>query len=321
MKKELIRKYLGGNCNANEEKLALNILSTNEGVALLNELADEVWESDPRGEKIDSKRLYKKIEQQLPKKKIVLWPYLRYAAAVLILALAFGYFSLQNDQRTLSNAPAEIAFITKSTTAGQKSTVILPDGSKVILNSQSSIRYPKYFTDSTRNVELQGEAFFEVAPDAKRPFTVLSREVKTQALGTSFNINSRKEIIKISLATGKVKVDAEVLEEGIVLEPGFALSIHSEKDIVEKRPFDIKKELSWKEGILYFKDNSFNDIISTLELWYDVKFEIPASVKISAPYTGHFDNASLEHVLDNMGFALNFDYKMEEKKVKLINKP
>jgi ferric-dicitrate binding protein FerR (iron transport regulator) len=191
----------------------------------------------------------------------------------------------------------------------------------VILNAQSSIRYPQYFTDSTRNLELLGEAFFEVAHDAKRPFSVFTGNVKTKALGTSFNVNARQPTIKISLATGKVKVDAEDMAETIILEPGFALSINLEQDLLEKQPFDIRKELSWKDGVLYFKNTAFKDIVPTLELWYDVAFEIPASMKISAPYTGQFDNASLEHVLENMGFALNFDFTIKEKKVILIHKP
>lgn len=321
MKKELIRKYLTGKCTVNEERLALKILSTDEGAVLLDELSDLVWQSSKTGDKIDDKKLYKKIEQRLPKEKIKLWPYLKYAAAVLIVAFAIGYHRLQETIPTVSNAPTELIFIIKSTTAGQKSTIILSDGSKVILNAQSSIRYPQYFTDSTRDLELLGEAFFEIAPDAKRPFSVFTGKVKTKALGTSFNINARQPTIKIALATGKVNVDVEDMTETIFLEPGFAVSINVEQDFLEKKLFDIKKELSWKDGVLYFKNTAFKDIVPELELWYDVAFEIPSSTKISVPYTGQFNNASLEHVLENMGFALNFDFKIQEKKVILIHKP
>ncbi len=321
MKKELIRKHLNGDCSFEEEQQALSLLSTEAGLEILNELADEFWDEELITEKIDDKKLYQKIASRLPRQQRKTWSYTRYAASVVILiAVTFAttkFLSKKELEGIPSPTPVEL--ISKSTTKGQKSTIMLSDGSKVILNAQSTISYPRDFTDSTRNIVLHGEAFFYVAIDKERPFTVTTGKTKTTALGTSFNINSRSSIQQISLATGKVLIKTDK-SDAFILKPGEALEVNTEKGDSHKFRFDIGKELSWKDGILYFSDTSFGEIVTTLEMWYDVKIDFTKTQLAKTKYTGQFDNASLSHVLKSMSFALEFDYVLKEKNVEIINK-
>jgi ferric-dicitrate binding protein FerR (iron transport regulator) len=317
MHKELIRKHLNGACSFEEEQQALKILSTDEGLEVLNELADEFWEGDLSKEKIDDKRLFQNILSKLPTTRISYWKYIGYAASLLLLVVSAYLISNNTSSIDQSSVVVPVEMVHKSTTKGQKSTIILSDGSKVVLNSLSAISYPKYFTDSTRNIELEGEAFFEVFKDKNRPFTVSTGGTKTQALGTSFNINSRSSLHKISLVTGKVLVNTDD-DDAFILAPGEALEVDTNNGLAIKGSFDIEKEISWKDGKLYFNDAQPQEVIGTLELWYDVKFNFVNKQMTNKRYTGQFENASLSHVLKSMSFALDFDYALEEKNVTII---
>ena len=317
MQKELIRKHLNGDCSFEEEQQVFKILSTDDGLKILNELADEFWEGELSTEKIDDKKLFKKIIAKLPHNRFNYWRYVGYAACLLFLIIATYVIRKNNAQKNQIASSIPIEVISKFTTKGQKSTIMLSDGSKVILNALSTISYPKYFTDSTRNIELSGEAFFYVAKDKQRPFTVVTGNTKTTALGTSFNVNSRSSLQQISLATGKVLINTDN-SDVFILEPGEALEVDLNAGSAHKFQFDVNKELSWKDGILYFEDTHIQEIANTLELWYNVKVEISNFQFSSIKYTGRFENTSLKHVLESMSFALDFNYVLEGKDVKII---
>ncbi|MTI21705.1 FecR family protein [Fulvivirga sp. RKSG066] len=322
MKKELIKKYLRGECSFEEEQQVKAILETKDGSQLLDDLADEIWqqEPDPKQISLDDARLFRNIENSIPRKKVVpIRSYIGYAASFILIALAtFFVIQYETDDPQKKNL-AVSEKITKSTSRGQKSTIMLSDGSKVILNSESSITYNKYFTDTSRNITLIGEAFFEVAKDKKRPFNVTSGATTTTALGTSFNINNRTKKQRISLATGKVKIISTVITQTYTLDPGEALDINSSTKEATKLAFDINKDLSWKDGILFFENDKVAEIISTLELWYDVKINITDKEILAKKYTGRFENSSLEHVLKSMSFALDLSYQMNGKNITIKN--
>ncbi|ELR70502.1 putative anti sigma factor [Fulvivirga imtechensis AK7] len=325
--KDLLKRYLEGSCSEEEQKEALKLLAADDADQWLDELADEAWleasAADP-APGINSDQLYKNIKKEvyLPAadaKHYSIKPWL-YAACISLVLMFTFYFI----QRQSANIPGPVVpeMVVKSTPAGMKSTIQLSDGSKVTLNSGSKISYLKTFTDSSRVITLEGEAFFEVAKDKTRPFSVIANGTTTTALGTSFNINARDQVCKVSLASGKVIVipqkDDTGVEKTFVLSPGEALEVNTVTRTAMKTVFDQNKDLLWKEGVLYFKQTSIKQIINTLELWYDVEFEITGKFDLNRKYTGRFENASLTHVLDNMSYALDFEYLIQGKKVMII---
>ena len=336
---ELIKKYLDNRCSPEERQRANELISNNKGNKIINQLIDNIWE-DNHKEKLKEKAsesIYRDLEAILDaeanyvqkpnvNKRYFLNTF-KYAASVAIISmvgyLGFQYqhlFLVQNEQKAVA-----VKYITKSTTNGQKSTIILGDGTKVVLNSASAINYPLYFTDSNRVVVLAGEAFFEVTEDKKRPFSVITGSTTTVALGTSFNINTKSpEFTKVSLATGKVMVShhankAKLKGDNLYfLQPGEALKVNKLDSSAQKSKFDVEEDLLWKDGVLYFKDCTFQQIVDKLEPWYDIKFNISNGHLTKKTYTGKFDNASLERLLKNVGFTLGFDYFINKKNVTII---
>ncbi len=215
----------------------------------------------------------------------------------------------------------QIAYITKENPAGQKSTIYLEDGSKVILNAASALTYPEHFTATERNLVLKGEAFFEVTKDARRPFTVVANGIATTALGTSFNINAFEEEnnVSIALASGKVKVvGRNENNEYHELNPGECITYHKQENNFEKGTFEPHELLSWKEGIIYFHDADFQQITNKLSKWYGVNFTVENLPGQSWKYTGEFNNENLENVLMSISYAKKFDFAINDNTVKIV---
>jgi transmembrane sensor len=321
-----IKEFLEGKLSDHEIGQFINDLAESGDYDTLDKLFDGKWKDskDYASKEVFSDVLFSENESRIKKHRTSgSWgisgiKLFKYAAVIAILLSAF--FFLQKRSNPSEKEIVEVEFVTKITTAGQKSTIMLSDGSKVTLNSESMLRYPKKFSDTGKIIHMEGEAFFQVAKDQARPFIVIANGISTTALGTSFNINSREQWLKVSLATGKVVVRKESPEsyEKYYLNPGEALSFNNLDSGAVHSRFDSKKDLLWKDGVLYFENDEFDEMIERIESWYGVSFEIrdhPSAIKT---YTGQFQNESLDNVLKSMGFALNFDYFLNDKKITLI---
>ena len=247
--------------------------------------------------------------------------YGKYAIAAMIIIMVMSAWFLQNMQ-THNNQKAvnpAVAFIEKTNPNGQKSNIHLSDGTVITMNAGSRIKYPAVFPKDKRVIELEGEAFFAVAGDSKRPFTVLSGTLSTTALGTAFNIKAfpEEKRLKISLAEGKVVVNRidQPDEERYVLNPGESIEYNKQNRNIKKIRFSPESEFAWKEGIITFKKASFDEIVHTLERWYGVKFIVQRKKVIKNGFTGSFKKKSLEEVLNGIGFSSDFQYEIRDKTV------
>ncbi len=261
----------------------------------------------------------RKAIRKLTFKRSVLWNRVLKVAAILtgglVIGVAVRYTVLTEKPVQLSiQVPGEII---KENPPGQKSTTFLSDGSKVILNSASSIRYNKTFSTDRREIHLVGEAFFEVERDETRPFIVTSGNVSTTALGTSFNIKAFPDDpdIEVSLTEGKVKV-SDPLEE-IILAPGQQATYSIDTRQTTTSSFDTKKVLSWKDKTLYFESNTFNEVKNVLERWYGVEIIVNdvTARRNEKHYYGEYKNQSLETVLKAMSFSKHFSYSIKDSVV------
>ncbi|MFY0654222.1 MAG: DUF4974 domain-containing protein [Cyclobacteriaceae bacterium] len=240
-------------------------------------------------------------------------------AASIILVLGIAYFLQDNSAIEDNNAIVELTLLEKSTPKGQKTTFMLPDGSKVKLNSDSYIKYEE--VKERRNVYLAGEAFFEVTKDADRPFTVFSGNVQTTALGTSFNVRAYPDdqVTKVYLATGKVKVSEFNKEEGetLMLEPGDAAGYDKDLGKLAYRSFSAENSLSWSEGTIIFDNAEFHEVKKVLERWYGVNIHVNRNPDSGWRINGSFKNESLENILNSIHFTTPFQYSLSEKNVKI----
>ena len=252
-------------------------------------------------------------------------------AAVLIPIVVSIFWLISNFQK--NEGPVEMVetTITKDCPNGRKMQVTLPDGSTVKLNSGSRLTYKSSFDKDLRAVWLEGEAFFDVKRNTDKPFVIISGNIRTQVLGTSFNVKSYGEegLVDVAVLSGLVSVSRFNESEpdrlqwdnisGVVLNPSELVSYNINEDkfseIVE---VDTDEILAWKSGILVFERATFEEIVKKLERWYGVEFEIDKSVEITDGFTGRFDNQSLRRVLEGIGYTSKFDFKIEGKKIKIM---
>jgi ferric-dicitrate binding protein FerR (iron transport regulator) len=189
---------------------------------------------------------------------------------------------------TIENAPSnstgltQQAYNTIETPRGGQYQVNLPDGSKVWLNAGSSLRFPTNFTGNIRSVELAGEAYFEVAKNAQKPFRVVSNNQVVEVLGTHFNISSYIDdsSVKTTLLEGSVKVLSTQSNQSKLLKPGQQSNINYSDNSIDIQTVDTEEVVAWKNGYFLFVDEDLKSIMSKLARWYNVDVE----------YTGNVDN-------------------------------
>lgn len=237
------------------------------------------------------------------------------AASVAFLLFVAFLISKQNRSEN-SIGQSSIEDIIKVTERGQKLRVALPDGTIVTLNSESQLTYSTPFLPSERNVSLVGEAFFDVVKDPVRPFIVHSTDVTTKVLGTSFNVRSypNESESTVSVVTGKVQVSDGAGQQAS-LSPNTQGVFNPQKRQLLVTPFKIQNVIGWKDGLILFERTSLGKVFSRLERWYGVNIKVEDSEVLEGEYTGRYKNASLEKVLEGVGFASGFSYRIEGKEV------
>jgi ferric-dicitrate binding protein FerR (iron transport regulator) len=237
--------------------------------------------------------------------------------AIIVISIV-GNFNRPEKSETLP----EVTEISKSTEPGQKLSFHLNDGSQVLLNSGSKLSYPKTFDEQERIVHLEGEAFFEISRDSLRPFRVITGLITTTALGTSFNINyfPGDEAIEIALVTGKVMVaetENSSAKEDLLLLPGEMATYQKEISSLSKSRYSFREKISWKDGIIYFKEADYPAIMSKLELWYGVDISENKQPGKAWNFTATFEDESLDNVLKSLQFGHGFKYIIKGKNVEI----
>lgn len=159
---------------------------------------------------------------------------------------------------------------------GQRVNLKLPDSTTVWLNAGSKFTYPAYFTNDTREVELEGEAFFEVSENKKKPFIVRTALCDVEVLGTSFNVEAytSKGIFSAALLTGSIKITERLAQDNhsLILKPGRQVRMKYGK--LEESPITDFEYYRWQEGLICFRDMQFTELMQRFEKCYDVQIVI-----------------------------------------------
>ncbi|WP_200976406.1 FecR family protein [Echinicola sp. 20G] len=243
-------------------------------------------------------------------------------AATSIIYLSGGIDSKLGSTSEMGNIVAQNS-VTKNTPRGKKQKVNLPDGSIVFLNSASEIKYDNGFGRTNRDISLTGEAFFEVKPNKKLPFNVVSDDLVTTALGTSFNVNAyQNDQIIVKLTTGKVEVLQSSQQKNLVyLEPGEE-AIYQLGQKIEKSTFDLDEGVLWRKGVLAFQKDDFKTMVRSLERWYGVDVNVqnlPENEDLRV--SGKFEKKPLYNVLESLSYSMGFEYKLEKNQVTINFNP
>lgn len=257
-------------------------------------------------------RIHKKPESKIaPFRRLILNPVMRIAAAVLVTAiLTIAGYEIYVNKKT-SGQLLEI-----SANHLAVSTFNLPDGTLVSLNSNTHLKYPKKFEGNTREVIIEGEAFFEVKPDKKKPFIIHAGKAQIKVLGTSFNVNAypSASLLEVIVKTGKVQVlnnPAEPKQNNeLILAPGDkGTLVYSSNQLVKTTNLN-PNFIAWKTHDLIFKATSLGEVIGTLEKVYKVNIRL-ADPKLSGLLlTAHFNDYSLDFILK----VIESTFQMETQK-------
>ena len=187
------------------------------------------------------------------------------------------------------NAP--VAYNTVSTPRGGFYALTLPDGSKVWLNAEASIRFPTAFTGKERRVDITGEAYFEVAKRASQPFIVSTGDAQVRVLGTHFNIRAYADegAIKTTLVEGSVEVTATEAAKKVILKPAQQAILSHQSQSSQSIPVqtaDVESVIAWKNGYFDFKAVPLSDILKEIKRWYqdidDIEVKMPANEAFTA---------------------------------------
>lgn len=204
---------------------------------------------------------------------------------------------------------------------GKVTAFLLPDSTKVWLSTGSELRYEENFT-SNRKVRLKGEAFFEVRKNPDFPFEIVTGELVTKVLGTSFNLKVYAgEGIDLSVYSGKVQFGRNDEQTDFFnLTKNQNISWSSSSGFTEIKAFDSSREPDWKTGVFRFEGARIEEIVKLLTKWYPVEFLITGDSG-GCSYSGEFHRSSLEQVLEILSYTLNLDYEIHENTVRIKPNP
>lgn len=315
----LIAKFLSGNMTPEEEHDFLDRKDDPNQDASLFDDAKEIWglakEPDfsfESGKNEAWANIEQAIEAEAPlkisyRKKSVFNRWLAIAATILLLVAA-GWWATQEQ---LADAQPVVVH----TLVDEKKQVELPDGSVVWLNENSVFSYDKSF--ASRTVELSGEAFFDIVPDANRPFQILSGETTTTVLGTSFNVRAYPEEkqVEVTVETGVVELATEAKQapRKIVLtqnQSGLYDEVTKEMDVLDEK---LTNATAWRIGKLEYSNTSLLTVKRDLERYFDIEIEVknPAILNCKLNFNQLTESPVLEDINGTITYILNI--AIEEK--------
>lgn len=308
MEQELLYKYFKGTTSEEEERLIL----------------DWVDASPENRKAFQKERMLYDIalftdEKQMNRKdrKARIIPMLRWSAriaAVVIVAISFG-FLFKNYQYKKSACQQTI-----TVPAGQRAQITLADGTKVWLNSKSTLTYASNFGRKERNVELDGEAYFEVAKNKKIPFFVNTEINRVKVVGTHFNVCAYKgsNEFETTLIEGIVDI-YPIGSDQVITRLTKDEFFGSYNGKYKKTTLPSYEYLRWKEGLYCFDDAPFNSLLNKLEKYYNVNISVRNLNILNYRCTGKFkEQDGIEHILKVIQKDHKFTYSINEEKDSII---
>lgn len=199
--------------------------------------------------------------------------------------------------------------------AGERFSLQLSDGTRVWINSESSLRYPVRFGQGQREVEVRGNVYFEVTKDKARPFIVSGREMVTEVLGTSFEVNlygDRGEV-SATLVEGKVRVVTG--GHAVTMKPDEQVVFDQVSGKIEVMRVDAANLVRWKDGVLVIDNESFDDVVWKLERWYGVSIVNETGKKFSQHFSGEFDREDIRAAIETICVNLGIQYQTDGDRI------
>jgi len=295
---ELLPRYCDGNVSAEEkEKVEIWICQSEEHYKIAQQIQLIYLASDTIAimDQVNTDNALDKVDGRIRRSQLkTLFMWGQRVAAILFIPLLAAYLL-----EVLIPEKRDIRMLEVRTNPGMTTSLTLPDGTKVNLNSESSLVYPETFDGDFRSVRLEGEAFFEVVKNPEKRFVVTTpHNARVEVLGTSFNMEAFKwdSIVSTTLISGKV---AFISRSGQVnMKPGEKLVYNIQADRASIYQTNGEAEISWKNGMIIFRKTPFEEALRMLTKRFNVDFVVSNNKYVKDFYTGSFTNHRLEQILD-----------------------
>jgi transmembrane sensor len=322
---ELLPALFSGDLSENEKKLIdewRKESPDNESVYIES---CKAWEAIPLldvMEKFNSFEALKKIDKKLVKAEHsgLLTLIQRIAAVLLLPVMVYSVYQTIQNLSLKKHQEENVVMQTVSSRQGMIAEFDLPDGTKVWLNSGSQLQFPLTFPSDIREVNLKGEAFFEVAKNENHPFIVNSKELNVEVIGTSFNFISydNEKQSEVILFEGEVMltVDSKNTTTKLgTIKPGQRAVFMKESKTMSTEEVALEKYIAWRDGNLIFQDDSMDDVVKRLSRWFNVEFIIDDPEINEYIYKATFRNENLKQVLNLLKISAPIDYHILERRV------
>ena len=333
---ELLSKYINNEVNSQEKlEVELWLNASDENRNEMEKIRQMLEKTDVyfKNKKFDSGFAWKKVHSKIypsqfevsqhkKTRKEVIARFYKYAA-ILLVALLLGsvtYWGFRNQMPKL--------FITAVSTGSHGITdYVLPDGSVVTLNRNSKLLFPKHFKNNVREVTITGEAFFDVKPNANKPFIIDAGDVQVKVLGTSFNISAypENETVEVVVKTGKVqmtrkKTGSEIERREVFLLAGEKGTLFNKSQTLEKTINTDPNIISWKTHDLIFNEAPLSEVIRSLEKVYNIKIQVKEPELNNLLLTAHFDKKPIDFVLNVVRLTFNLELSGENEQFTLSSR-
>ncbi|MFH5832167.1 FecR domain-containing protein [Halalkalibaculum sp. DA384] len=353
----LIHRYLSGECSPREERRLHNWLAENPAHQEFFDAIKKVWRISPLyNVEVDFDEDWKRFSERLgiefeetasssvesSRPKIRTHPrskshpvrqLLRVAAILLLIAIPAYYFIASEGTVPETTAETEVAMQNIQTARGERASMEFSDGSKVTLNSMSTLRFPKAFEGTSRELYLEGEAFFQVAHNEERPFVVHANGVEVNVLGTEFNVNSyqENEAVEVVVRDGTVAVNSVRTDGGstgrqqvpevdpeddrVILNKGQRTTVVPGGRPATPENVSLAPHLAWVNGEMIFDGTPMRTVMKRLQRAYNMNFEVADSTLLTKRLKASFKRERVEKVLGIIAFSLDIDYEIRENTV------
>lgn len=335
----LFIKYLNETCSDEEaQEIVANLEDSGNDISLMNEAGSQ-WNTLNIEHKEDFRpienrlimdrildRLHHRIRlheeesnrKQLRKNKFFA-AFAKVAAVLILPLLVYSIYLTSRTFKTIPLVAKQVVWQTVKTPVGMQTDFMLPDGSHIWLNAGSVFKYPVSFAKDKRQVEIIGEAFFDVAKDVSHPFLVKAGKMNVEVTGTRFNIMNYpdEKLTELILETGSVRLfsgnyeDQKTIE---IIKPGELAVIDNAKNQLSVGKVDIEKYTAWKEGMLIFRDDQMDEVVKKLNRWFNVEIELQSSDLKEYVYTATYRDETLPQILELLKISAPINYNIIERK-------
>lgn len=326
---ELIARFLRNEVSEQERAAVIVYLQNSAPDDVVAQtIFEKSWEREDNVAGRSYPMSYERLQSRLniPERKPYISGPVVYRMAASFLLLAACIYGVTTHWQHVLNIIDPVHYVTRETYPGQRMEFNLPDGSHIVLNAGSKVTYPDKFRNGKRDISLQGEAFFKVVRDEQKPFIVHTGHMRTQVLGTSFNIQAypNEQTMRVSVLTGKVAVSLYKDSIDITPQQQQLLTVNEQvyfdriTGAFEKQYVSAMPSVAWTEGRLILRNASFLEIAHVLERWYNVRIELHPAAGESCRFTANFgENTTLNDVLEMLRITNHIQYSIEANSVKL----